>query len=112
MGYVPRVLGHYSRKLKLFPLEDAVRRMTSLPAAKFGLTGRGAIPPGAYADICVFDPETVIDVADFAQPIAPSRGIELVLVNGVPVWRSGKDAGGRQGRVLLRHEMQAEARAG
>jgi len=107
-GTFPRVLGHYVRELKLFPLEEAVRRMTSLPAATFSLTARGALKEGYYADVCVFDAETVIDTADFATPIAPAKGIELVLVNGKAAYGSGDAA--RGGEVLLRHELQAEAK--
>ena len=70
-GTFPRVLGHYSRELKLFPLEDAVRRMTSYSAQRFGLAKRGEIKPGFYADVCVFDPATVIDTATFEKPISP-----------------------------------------
>jgi N-acyl-D-amino-acid deacylase len=106
-GTFPRVLGHYVREMKLFSLEDAVRRMTSLPAATFGLTARGTLKEGYYADVCVFDAETVIDTADFATPISPAKGIELVLVNGKPAYGGGAVA--RSGDVLLRHEMQAEA---
>jgi N-acyl-D-amino-acid deacylase len=110
-GTFPRVLGHYSRDLKLFPLEDAVRRMTSYSARRFKLTGRGEVKPGFYADICVFDPATVIDTATFEKPISAARGIDVVLCNGQIVWRDGKPGGGRAGRTLLRQEMQAEARA-
>ena len=109
-GAFTRVLGHYSRDLKLFPLEDAVRRMTSLPAAKFGLTGRGVVRAGAYADICVFDADTVIDAASFQDPVAPSKGIALVLVNGSVAWGDGMNTCGRNGQVLLRQELQSEAR--
>ncbi|HUO97584.1 MAG TPA: amidohydrolase family protein, partial [Rhizomicrobium sp.] len=108
-GTFPRVLGHYVRELKLFPLEDAVRRMTSLPAETFGLTARGALKPGYYADICIFDPETVIDTADFANPISAAKGIELVLVNGEVAY--GGSSVARGGKVLLRQELQAEAKA-
>jgi N-acyl-D-amino-acid deacylase len=110
-GTFPRVLGRYSRDLRLFTLEEAVRRMTSLPAKTFGLTNRGTLAVGAYADVCVFNPETVADIADFANPIAPARGIELVLVNGAAVWKAGAVAGGRVGKVLLRQALQDEARA-
>jgi N-acyl-D-amino-acid deacylase len=108
-GSFPRVLGHYSREVGLFPLEEAVRRMTGLPAARFGLTGRGRIAPGAYADITVFDPATVIDRATFADPATPAAGIDLVLVNGTPVWRDGAATDARPGRALRRQAMQAEA---
>ena len=81
-GTFPRVLGHYSRDLKLFPLEDAVRRMTSYSAQRFQLAKRGEVKPGFYADLCVFDPATVIDTATFEKPISPARGIDTVLCNG------------------------------
>jgi N-acyl-D-amino-acid deacylase len=110
-GTFPRVLGHYSRDLKLFPLEDAVRRMTSYSAQRFGLTNRGEVKPGFYADICVFDPATVIDTATFDTPIQPAKGIDTVLCNGGIVWQGGKPGGARPGRVLKRQDMQAEAKA-
>jgi N-acyl-D-amino-acid deacylase len=103
-GTFPRVLGHYSRELQLFPLEDAVRRMTSYSAQRFRLAGRGEVRPGFYADICVFDPATVIDTATFEKPISPARGINTVLCNGAIAWRDGKPGGGRSGRVLRRGE--------
>jgi len=101
-GTFPRVLGHYSRDLKLFPLEDAVRRMTSYSAQRFHLAGRGEVKPGYYADLCVFDPATVIDTATFDKPIAPAKGIDTVFCNGAIAWRDGKPGGGRSGRVLRR----------
>jgi N-acyl-D-amino-acid deacylase len=110
-GTFPRVLGHYSRDLKLFPLEDAVRRMTSYSAERFKLTRRGQVKAGFYADICVFDPATVIDTATFEKPISPARGIDVVLCNGAIVWRDGKSGDGRSGRALRRQDLQAEAKA-
>lgn len=101
-GTFPRVLGHYSRELGLFSLEEAVRRMTSVPAAVFGLKERGVIRRGAFADLVVFDPDSVIDKADFSQPKQPSAGIELVLVNGQAVWRDAVWTGERPGRLLRR----------
>ncbi len=109
-GTFPRVLGHYCRELGLFGLEEAVRKMTGLPAARFGLSGRGMVAAGAYADITVFDPATVIDRATFEQPITPAAGIEHVFVNGRPVWIEGKPTGDRPGRALRRQELQAQAR--
>jgi len=108
-GTFARVLGHYSREEKLFPLEEAVRRMTGLPARRFALAGRGRLAPGAYADITVFDPATIIDRATFAEPTTPAAGIHLVLVNGEPVWRDGAATGKRPGRALRRQRMQQEA---
>jgi N-acyl-D-amino-acid deacylase len=109
-GTFPRVLGHYCRELGLFGLEEAVRRMTSLPAARFGISQRGNMTVGNYADLTVFDPETVIDRASFEQPTVPAAGIEHVFVNGRPVWADGKPTGERPGRALRRQKMQAEAR--
>ncbi len=98
----PRVLGHYSRDLHLFPLEQAVHKMTGLTAQTFGLEGRGVLRAGAWADISIFDPQTVAEAATFQQPIAPSRGIDTVIVNGQIVWRDGKSTSARPGRVLAR----------
>jgi N-acyl-D-amino-acid deacylase len=104
-GTFPRVLGHYARDVGLFTLEEAVRRMTSLPAARFGLTDRGVLRRGAYADLVLFDPKTIIDRASFERPKTPAAGIELVMVNGRAVWRAGHATGDRPGRVLRRKEL-------
>ncbi len=101
-GTFPRVLGHYSRDLKLFPLETAVYKMTGLTAAKFGLADRGVLRQGAHADITLFDADTVIDTADFKDSARPATGIDTVIVNGVTIWRDGKATGARPGRVLTR----------
>lgn len=98
----PRVLGHYSRDLGLFSLEQAVHKMTGLTAQTFGLADRGVLRAGAWADIAVFDPQTVAEAATFQRPIAPSHGIDTVIVNGTIVWRGGKSTGARPGRVLSR----------
>jgi len=99
-GTFPRILGHYSRDLKLFPLEFAVRKMTSLAAQRVGLADRGLVKPGMYADITVFNPATVIDRATFEQPHQTSAGIEYVLVNGKAVLRKGQLTSERPGRGL------------
>ena len=96
------MLGHYARDMKLFPLEIAVHKMTGLPAARFGLENRGVVRSGAYADITLFDPATIIDQATFEDPVRPARGIHTVLVNGEPVWAHGAATGARPGRVLVR----------
>ena len=101
-GTFPRVLGHYARELKLFPLETAVYKMTGLTAATFGLKDRGVLRSGAHADITLFDADTIIDCADFRDSARPAAGIDTVIVNGVPVWREGKPTGARPGRVLTR----------
>ncbi len=101
-GSFARVLGHYSRECGLFDLEEAVRRMTSLPARWFGFRDRGVVRQGAVADLAVFDPETVKDLGTFTQPAQPAAGIALVMVNGDIVWRDGRHTGARPGRVLRR----------
>jgi N-acyl-D-amino-acid deacylase len=101
-GTFPRVLGHYSRNLNLFPLETAVYKMTGLTAKTFGLAGRGVLKAGFAADIAVFDGNEIDEAASFAKPIQPARGIATVVVNGVVVWRDGKPTGARPGRVLAR----------
>ncbi|WP_459614500.1 N-acyl-D-amino-acid deacylase family protein [Bordetella sp. 2513F-2] len=101
-GTFPRVLGHYGRGLGLFPLEKAVHKMSGLTAARFGLADRGVVREGAYADLVLFDAGTVNERATFERPVAPSAGIDTVLVNGAVVWRNGKPSGARPGRVLRR----------
>ncbi len=102
-GTFPRVLGHYCRDIGLFSLEEAVRRMTGVPAGVFGIVDRGALRPGAYADITLFDAERVIDVADFTDAKRAAVGIELVMVNGRAVWRDREWTGNRPGRLHRRN---------
>ena len=99
-GNNARVLGEYVRDRKVITLEDAVRKMTSLPAAHFGFRDRGVIRVGAAADLVVFDPARVRDRATYAAPHAPPDGIVHVLVNGVGVVRDGEPTGERAGVVL------------
>lgn len=102
-GTFPRVLGRYSRDLGLFPLRTAVWKMTGLTAQRFGLRERGIVQAGAFADLVVFDPATVADVATFEAPMARSKGIHEVYVNGRQVWNeAGEHTGARPGRVLER----------
>ena len=101
-GTFPRVLGHYSRDVGLFPLETAVHKMSGLTARHFGLTGRGVLAEGNYADITVFDAARIIDTATFEQPVAQAAGIVCVLVNGEVAWRDGAPTGARAGTVLRR----------
>ncbi len=101
-GTFARVLGHYAREVGLFTLEEAVHRMTGLSAARFGLEGRGVLRAGAYADLVMFDPETVIDRATFDAPTRPAEGIDLVMVNGVEIHEKGAPTGRCPGRVLRR----------
>jgi N-acyl-D-amino-acid deacylase len=101
-GAFPRVLGHYARGRGLFSMETAVHKMTGLPAARFGLAGRGLVVPGAAADLVVFDAERVCDAATFAQPLQPAVGIHRVYVNGALAWHDGAGTGARVGQVLRR----------
>ncbi len=101
-GTFPRVLGHYSRELQLFPLETAVYKMTGLTARTFGLRERGVLQEGAHADITLFNADTVTDAADFEHSTLPARGIATVIVNGDIAWRDGRPTGARPGRVLQR----------
>jgi N-acyl-D-aspartate/D-glutamate deacylase len=102
-GTFPRILGVYVRKNELLRLEDAVRKMTSLNAAKLGLRDRGLLRAGNFADVTLFDPERVIDRATYTQPFQYSEGIEYVLVNGQVVIDKGKHTGARPGKAL-RHQ--------
>ena len=99
-GTFPRVLGRYVRDESILRLEDAVRKMTSLPAQKIGLRDRGLLRPGMYADITVFDPAKVIDRATFDAPHQFSEGIVEVFVNGIAVVDQGKVTGRLPGRIL------------
>lgn len=105
-GNNARVLGRYVRELKLLTLEDAVRRMTSLPAATFQLKDRGLLKPSAYADIVIFDPETVRDTATFEEPHHLAEGFTDVIVNGIPVLRQGALTGERPGGPLRREAVR------
>jgi N-acyl-D-amino-acid deacylase len=101
-GTFPRVLGRYSREEKLFPLSAAIHKMTGLPAARFGLEGRGIIREGFHADLVLFNPETILDTATFADPVRPSEGIHSVWVNGTLTYTSAGATGARSGRFIKR----------
>ena len=101
-GTFPRVLGRYVRELKVVPLEDAIRKMTSLPASILGLTDRGTLKTGMWADLVIFDPATVADKATFEDPFQYPVGIDTVLVNGTVVLDEGKHTNARPGKVLKR----------
>ena len=102
-GTFPRVLGHYCRDLGLFDLETAVHKMTGLPARTFGLAGRGTVRTGAFADLVVFDPARIKDMATYEQPLRPAVGIDYVLVNGALSLRRGTPGPDRAGRVVRNH---------
>lgn len=99
-GSFPRVLGHYVRERGTMPLETAIHKMTGMPAARLRLDGRGRLEPGAFADVVVFDPDTVIDRATFEAPHAYPLGIPYVIVNGELVIAEGEHTNARPGRVL------------
>jgi len=99
-GNNARVLGHYVRELKLISLEDAVRKMTSLPAQTFGFRDRGLIREGFAADMVIFDENTIIDRATFDNPHQFPTGISDVIVNGELVLANGVITGARPGVAL------------
>jgi len=99
-GTFPRILGRYVRQDSVNSLEFAIRKMTSLAAQRVGLTDRGLLRPGMYADITVFDPNTIIDNSTFEQPQQLASGVTHVFVNGVAVITDGKPTGALPGRAL------------
>ncbi|MGB3802004.1 MAG: D-aminoacylase [Lewinella sp.] len=99
-GSFIRVLGHFSRDLGLFPLEEGIRRLTSLPAENLRLKRRGQLKPGYYADVVIFDPATVDDPATFAEPHQYATGIRDVIVNGCISLDNGEATGNPCGRVV------------
>ena len=99
-GSMPRFLGHYVRDQKLMPLEQAIRKITSMPAQREHLTDRGLIKPGFYADVTVFDAAAINDEATYMEPTMLSRGVEYVFVNGQLEYEHGKLTGALGGRPL------------
>ena len=110
-GAFPRVLGYYSREQKLFSLAAAVRKMTGLSAERFGLHERGLVREGYWADLVLFDADTVRDAASFTDPMQPAHGIDAVWVNGQLAYRGSdkKATGHRAGRFLARQPNAAAA---
>ncbi len=106
-GAFPRALGTYVREDKLLPLEAMIRKMTSIPAARFGFTRRGVLQAGNFADIVVFDPDKVRDKATWAEPHQYPEGIPYVLVNGKLVVRNGEHTGDTPGAVLRKGGPEA-----
>jgi N-acyl-D-amino-acid deacylase len=99
-GTFARFLGKYVREEKVAPLEDAIRRLTSLPAGNMKLKRRGMLKTGYYADMVVFDPTKIRDRATFDNPAQYSTGVVHVLVNGVPVVKDGENTDAKPGRVV------------
>jgi N-acyl-D-amino-acid deacylase len=111
-GAFPRVLGRYVREQGQLSLEEAIRKMTSLPARHVGLTGRGTLVVGGRADLVLLDPATVLDRSTPDAPHALATGIDGVWVNGVRVWQDGAPTGSRPGEVLRRRGGEKPYRAG
>ena len=109
-GNNPRVLSEYVRVRKVITLEEAVRKMTSLPADQFRLVDRGRIAKGGFADIVIFDRATVSDAATFDKPHAYPRGIPFVFVNGALVVKNGEHTGAKPGKALLPGKAQQSAK--
>ena len=103
-GTFPRVLARYVRDRRVLGLADAIRRMTSLPSDRFGLTDRGRLAAGAFADLVLFDPATVQDLATFDEPKHEPVGIRMVVVNGEVAVDEGRHCGARAGRFLRYRE--------
>lgn len=99
-GSMPRFLGHYVRDMKLMPLEQAVRKITSLPAQREHLANRGLLKEGFFADVTVFDPKTIIDTATYEQPAQLSKGVKFVIVNGQLEYDDSRLTGVTAGRAL------------
>jgi N-acyl-D-amino-acid deacylase len=99
-GSMPRFLGHYVRDQNLMPLEQAIRKITSMPAQREHLADRGLLKPGFYADITIFDPATIIDQATYANPAQISKGVDYVIVNGQLEYDHGALTGAKAGRAL------------
>jgi dihydroorotase/N-acyl-D-amino-acid deacylase len=99
-GSMPRFLGHYVRDLQLMPLEQAIRKITSLPAQREHLVGRGLIKEGFFADITIFNPDAIIDKATYTEPAQLAEGVSYVLVNGQVAFENGKATGAMAGKAL------------
>jgi N-acyl-D-aspartate/D-glutamate deacylase len=108
-GAFPRVLGHYCREEKLFPLAAAIHKMAGMPASRFGLAERGFIREGYFADLTLFDPQSIIDTATFSEPRQLAQGIAAVWVNGVLSYRGQQTINRRGGRFLPRAKMSRQA---
>jgi N-acyl-D-aspartate/D-glutamate deacylase len=99
-GSMPRFLGHYVRDEHMLPLEQAIRKITSLPAQRQRLRDRGILRAGFFADVTVFDPKTIIDHATYQNPTQLSEGVKYVFVNGVLEYDNGRLTGEHAGVVL------------
>ena len=101
-GTLPRVLGKYVREEKILTLEEAVKKMTGFPASRFNMRHKGLIRVGMDADLVIFDPDTIIDRADFEDPFKDPVGINYVIVNGNLTLKNGQFTGKTSGKVIRR----------
>jgi N-acyl-D-amino-acid deacylase len=99
-GNFARLLGKYVRDEQVVPLAEAIRKLTSLPAANLRIKERGQLAPGYFADIVVFDPKTIADHATYEQPHRYATGVRHVWVNGIQVLKDGEHTGQKPGRVV------------
>ena len=99
-GTFPRVIGHYARDRKILPITEAIRKMTSLPAYRMGLTDRGTIKEGYYADLVLFDEDEILDKATFEEPHQYPTGIDMVMINGQIALRDGHLSDQKHGKIL------------
>jgi len=99
-GNFARLLGKYVREERIIPLEEAIRRMTSLPASNLKLEGRGSLEPGSFADVVIFDPQKIQDHANYDNPHQYSTGVSHVFFNGQPGLENGEHTGATPGKVL------------
>src|ERR1041384_5795666 len=99
-GTYPRILGRFVREQRILTLEDAVRKMTGAVADRLGIRDRGQLREGMYADVMIFDPDTIIDRATYEKPHQLSEGVKYVLVNGVAVVSDGKVTGAKPGKIV------------
>jgi N-acyl-D-amino-acid deacylase len=109
-GSMPRFLGHYVRDLHLMPIEQAVRKMTSLPAQRERLADRGLLKAGYFADVTIFDPNTILDTATYTAPASVSNGVKYVFVNGQLEFEDGKLTGVMAGQSLRGPGWKQEAK--
>ena len=107
-GNVAKLLGQYVRDEKIIPLEEAIRRLTTLPASNLGIAERGALQPGYFADVVVFDPSTIAAHATFENPRQYATGVAHVFVNGQQILRDGEHTGAKPGRVVVHETPPAQ----
>jgi N-acyl-D-amino-acid deacylase len=103
-GSFARLLGKYVREEKVITLQEAVRRLSSLPAENLRIANRGMLKPGYFADVVAFNPDSIADRATFAKPHQFATGMVHVFVNGTQVLRDGEHTGAKPGRVVLREK--------